>query len=165
MNTFRHSAIIRWSDLNALGIVSDAAIASYIEETRAALVRKVASTDGVSASGRSLVCLTVRQCIDYLTPVAWQESPLETSLHVTRIRSAAVELMVHVGGAERPSARATVLSVCWDTTRNRPRTLSTAQRDMLTEYLQPPTVQADPSGEPVDGSGPAHHSTGNGRTR
>lgn len=138
MKAFTHNVTIRWSDINAYGVVSDAAIASYIEETRAALVREiVVATMDHGVTDQRLIYLTVRQRIDYLAPVRWQEQSLNTSLHILRIRPAATELHVRVGNEEHPLARARIVSVCWDTVRNRPRCLTDTQRHMLTTYLRP----------------------------
>lgn len=145
MPAFTHSATIRWSDINALNIVSDAAIATYIEESRAALVRHIASaTGGVDKADGQLIYLTARQRIDYLRPVRWQEEPLFMHLHILSIRPAAAELQVRVGDADRPSAVAHVVSVCWDVPRNRPRCLTGDQRRLLETYLQPAPAATPP---------------------
>ncbi|CAM5494000.1 MULTISPECIES: acyl-CoA thioesterase [Streptomyces] len=139
MNAFLHGVTVRWSDMNAHAIVGDAAIASYIEEARGALVMKLAH-HAIPSSGSTprLAYLTLRQHIDYHRPLHWQAEPLIISLRVLRIRPSAVELHALVGCADTPFAEAHVLSACWNTTRRRPHLIDSAQRAVLTDYLTHP---------------------------
>ncbi|WP_030017626.1 acyl-CoA thioesterase [Streptomyces monomycini] len=142
MKAFLHHVTIRWSDVNAYGIVSDAAIAAYVEEARGALIRKLAGLGAERPeSAPPLVYLTVRQRIDYLLPLHWQAEPLVISLRVLRIRPSAVELNARVGCRTAPCAEARVLSACWNTARSRPHLIASAQRALLTQYLE--TTQND----------------------
>ncbi|MFH8988377.1 acyl-CoA thioesterase [Streptomyces sp. NPDC017940] len=137
MAVFTHQVTMRWSDVNAYGVASDTAIASYVEETRAALIRKVVTATTVRESADYFAYLTVRQRIDYLMPVRWQEQPLELDLRVLLIRPAATELCVRLASEGHPVAEARILSTCWDTARNRPRLLNNEQREFLSQYLVP----------------------------
>nr|WP_206506598.1 thioesterase family protein [Streptomyces chrestomyceticus] len=121
--------------MNAYAIVSDAALATYIEEARGALIRRLADlTTERHKAAPHLVYLTVRQRIDYLLPLRWQEEPLVISLRVLRIRPSAAELLARVGCDSAPCAEARVLSTCWNTARHRPHLLTSAQRALLAHY-------------------------------
>ncbi|MBT2386620.1 thioesterase family protein [Streptomyces sp. ISL-11] len=134
MGAFKHCCTLRWSDVNAYGLVGDAALAAYVEEARAALCVQVADLR-TGDPLTPLVYLTVRQHIDYLKPLRWCPEPVEVRLHVLRTRPAAVELLAEVSDNARIYARAWVLSVCWDTGRARPHLLSHAQLRMLEGFM------------------------------
>ncbi|MET9290901.1 thioesterase family protein [Streptomyces sp. NPDC003077] len=141
MKTFMYGAAMRWADMNAYGIVGDAAMVSYVEDARAAFIRHIdEATKGREdreGPGPQLVHLTLRQRIDYLKPLRWQARPLTVSLSVLRIRLAALEMLATVGPVDRPFARARVLTVCWHNSRRRPHLITPFQRDSLMEYLAP----------------------------
>ncbi|MFH8796012.1 hypothetical protein [Streptomyces sp. NPDC017941] len=82
-----------------------------------------------------LVYLTVRRRIGYLAPVRWQEQPLRLYPRLLGIRPAATEFEVRFGSQDRSPEEARILSVCWDTARERPRLLTGEQRRLLETYL------------------------------
>ncbi|MEU7135937.1 thioesterase family protein [Streptomyces sp. NPDC046261] len=130
---------MRWSDVNACGMVGDAALASCVDEARAAFCLRLADLSAAPSGRRwsDYALLTTRQHIDFLHPLRWRSEPVEVSLQVLRVRPAVTELLAEVTDAVRTYASARVTSVFWDVRRSRPYLLTPAQHRLLAEHALP----------------------------
>lgn len=128
---------IRWSDMDAYGHVNNVQYLRYLEEARVQVFRDW------FGQRRDLLdegVLVARAEIDYLLPLVFGHLPAEITMWCSRISGASYELAyeVRVQGGEEVYARAETTMVSFDLAQNRPRRLSSTEREVLQARFHAP---------------------------
>ena len=151
---------LRWSDMDAFGHVNNAVYFRYLEEARIDLTFRLGpeGEGGASFAGGSVVA---RHEIDYLRPLVHRYQPVIVETWVKRLGAASVTYAYEIrdqpdgeyadgtqtaedgagavggeSGAGRLYARATTVVVPYDLAAGRPRRLTSAERELLSAYLE-----------------------------
>lgn len=137
-------AVMRWSDMDALGHVHNGRFLEYYEAARADLVYRLLVETGDPAG----VGLVVRRHeVDYLLPLVYRPEPLAVDTWITKIGTSSVTLM-HTAGEEDGSVvygRAVTTLVAVDATTGTPVAFPEAVRAALKRYqdVDPASPDAD----------------------
>lgn len=133
MPAFRTLAVMRWSDMDALGHVHNGRFMEYYEAARAELVQRLLAETGDPAG----VGLVVRRHeVDYLVPLVYRPAPVVVDTWIAKVGTSSVTL-VHQAGEEDGSVvygRATTTLVAVDAETGASRALPTTVRAALERY-------------------------------
>ncbi|KQM83268.1 thioesterase family protein [Agromyces sp. Leaf222] len=144
---------LRWGDLDAYGHVNNARMLSLLEEARiqAFWVSESTSEHAVGAStavidatpGSSTLSLIARQEVEYLAPIPYQRLPLDIELWIGTLGGASLDVCYEVyspvGVEPRVlHTRAATTIVLVDAESERPRRITSVERDAWTPYLEAP---------------------------
>ncbi|GLY33104.1 thioesterase [Kineosporia sp. NBRC 101731] len=137
----RHRVLVplRWSDVDAYGHVNNVMFVRILEEARIAAL----GTDLLSTSRETGGALLVaRQEIEYMVPLTFRIPPVPVDIWVTRIGAADFEMGYEVldeqDGERVVYAHAETTLFAFDQWKNRPRRLSTAERERLQQWAGGP---------------------------
>jgi acyl-CoA thioester hydrolase len=135
---------MRWADLDLLGHVNNVVYVDYLQEARVDLLRHhgpaVQSGDGLVEG-----VVVVRHEVSYVAPLLFGQETVSIEVWVTEVRAASFTLAYEIfhehDGGRQVYARASTLLTPYVFATERPRRLSTAEREALEPYLE--------AGEPV----------------
>jgi acyl-CoA thioester hydrolase len=104
---FRTLAQMRWSDMDALGHVHNAAFLQYFELGRAALVFSL-----LNVPRRTDASLVVRRHeVDYLRPLIYRPEPIAVDTHLARIGTTSFTLAAQVREPDDETVYARIATV------------------------------------------------------
>lgn len=129
---------LRWSDMDAFGHVNHARTVTLLEEARAGLLFGEAARQGLGSMAEGMV--VARVVIDYHTPLVYSAGRLQVQMSVRELRAASF-LVDYVGYAATDNAAPTAsiataetLMVPYDVHTQRPRRLTSQERDFLSQW-------------------------------
>lgn len=125
----------RWSDMDSYGHVNNAKIVTLLEEARVALLFIEAANYGADMS---LGMVVAKLTVEYQAQLVFGGEPFRVEVAVTQLRSASFTLGYTIYSGRSDSAkvavRAETLMAPFDLRANRPRRLTTAERDFLATW-------------------------------
>lgn len=132
----RYECPVRWADLDLLGHVNNVTYVDYLQEGRVDFMRAL----GVRWSGVEDGMVVVRTIVDYLEPMTFHLRPVTVECWVSEIRSATFTMSYEIfddhEGEPRVHARASTVLAPFVFATQRPRRLTAAERDRLTEVWE-----------------------------
>jgi acyl-CoA thioester hydrolase len=125
---------MRWSDMDAYGIVNNVVFLRYLEEARVDFIHRMAppERDAFFAGGS----VVVRHEIDYRRRLLHRLEPVEIELWVTHLQSATVTVGYEIKDGETVCAVASTVMAPFDYTAGRPRRLTDAETGFFEAYLE-----------------------------
>ena len=143
----RTMAVMRWSDMDALGHVHNARLLEYYEAARVALVADLVRLDRPAGIG----LVVGRHEIDYRVPLVYRTEPVAVDLWVERIGTTSFTVGYTLcetdGSVVYGKAKTVIVAV--DTSTGGPIALPEKIRTALADYL------LDPASAPVGITPPA----------
>ena len=147
---------VRWSDLDAYGLVNNASMLRLLEEARIQAFWVTDESSQIEGStavlegmpGSATITLIARQEIEYLAPIPYLRAPLDVQLWLGRLGGASLEVCYEVCspiGAEPfvQFAKATSTIVLVDSETGKPRRISDEERAAWTPFTEDPIVFAN----------------------
>ncbi len=133
MARFTAQVAMRWSDMDAYGHVNNVQFLTYVEEARVEMFKSVplSGIDQVAAG-----ILVAASDIKYRKPLLHRHKPVPIDVWVLRIGAAMFTLGYEVydeGGIVYATASSTM--VPYDFEHERPRRLTTQEKDWLAEFV------------------------------
>ncbi|GAA3824424.1 thioesterase family protein [Streptomyces coacervatus] len=118
---------LRWSDMDAYGHVNNAIFLRYLEEARIDFLalRAKESEEG---------SVVARHEIDYKRQLVHRPDPVDIELWVTEIRAASFTIAYQVKDEELVYVRASTVVVPFDFETQRPRRITSEEREFLERY-------------------------------
>ena len=142
MARYVYDCPLRWSDLDAFGHVNNARFLTLYEEARVAMMFNAAKARGLTSFTDGVV--VARHEIDYLRPVDYDYGSGEGDGHgaphvrielwVNEIRNSSFSVDYELFDDGRLASRARTVLVPFDLTAGRPRRISDAEREFLTDW-------------------------------
>jgi len=124
---------LRWADMDAFGHVNNVAFLRYLEEARIDFMFRLAPGEGsASFTGGSVVA---RHEIDYLRPLVHRHEPVTIETWVTDITAASMTVRYEVKDPEVLYARAATVVVPYNLQAQRPRRITSEEKEFLEQYL------------------------------
>ncbi len=153
--TYTYQCPVRWGDMDAQGHVNNGAFVDYLQETRVDFlhagppVMRELLDSGVIVAGHQ---------VEYAAPAVYTGRPLTVELWVDSVGGSRFKLGYVIKDGEQIVVRARTTATPFDLTRNTLRRLTPAERDYLTEHLEPaePLRPVDSTKITFDGSGHLH---------
>ncbi|MGW1746519.1 acyl-CoA thioesterase [Streptomyces sp. NPDC002092] len=118
---------LRWSDMDAYGHVNNAIFLRYLEEARIDFL----SLRGKESKQGSVVA---RHEIDYKRQLVHRPDPVDIELWVTEIRAASFTVSYEVKDEDVVYVRALTVVVPFDFETQRPRRITSEEREFLEGY-------------------------------
>jgi acyl-CoA thioester hydrolase len=127
---------MRWSDMDAYGIVNNVVFLRYLEEARVDFINRMAppERDAFFAGGS----VVVRHQIDYKQRLVHRLEPVEIELWVTALEAATVTVDYEVKDDDTVYAVASTVMAPFNYARGRPRRLSDAETRFFEAYVEEP---------------------------
>lgn len=135
VGAFVAEVALRWSDMDAFGHVNHARTVTLLEEARASLLFEEGERRGLVGMSEGMV--VARVVIDYHLPLAYSSGSVQVRMSVRDLRAASflIDYSMYAGEASSAAvATAETLMVPYDLTAQRPRRLSRAEREFLSEW-------------------------------
>ncbi|MFY4723367.1 acyl-CoA thioesterase [Streptomyces sp. LaBMicrA B280] len=120
---------LRWSDMDAYGHVNNAVFIRYLEEAR---INFLFRPDKEFRQGS----VVARHEIDYKRQLVHRHHPVDIELWVTEIRAASFTITYEVKDADEVYVRASTVVVPFDFEAQRPRRITSEEREFLQQYLE-----------------------------
>ncbi|BBC95950.1 acyl-CoA thioesterase [Streptomyces griseofuscus] len=120
---------LRWSDMDAYGHVNNAVFVRYLEEAR---INFLFRPDKEFQQGS----VVARHEIDYKRQLVHRHHPVDIELWITEIRAASFTIAYEVKDADVVYVRASTVVVPFDFEAQRPRRITSEEREFLQEYLE-----------------------------
>ncbi|RRQ79336.1 thioesterase [Streptomyces griseofuscus] len=120
---------LRWSDMDAYGHVNNAVFVRYLEEAR---INFLFRPDKEFQQGS----VVARHEIDYKRQLVHRHHPVDIELWITEIRAASFTMAYEVKDADVVYVRASTVVVPFDFEAQRPRRITSEEREFLQEYLE-----------------------------
>ncbi|MGW0333889.1 acyl-CoA thioesterase [Streptomyces sp. NPDC003011] len=118
---------LRWADMDAYGHVNNVVFLRYLEEARIDFLFR---PDKDFQQGS----VVARHEIDYKRQLVHRHAPVDIELWVTQIRAASFTLSYEVKDPDQVYVQASTVIVPFDFEAQRPRRLTTEEREFLEEY-------------------------------
>ncbi|MEU9211746.1 thioesterase family protein [Streptomyces sp. NPDC048415] len=118
---------LRWADMDAYGHVNNVVFLRYLEEARIDFLFR---PDKDFKQGS----VVARHEIDYKRQLVHRHAPVDVELWITEIRAASFTITYEVKDPEQVYVRASTVIVPFDFEAQRPRRLTTEEREFLAEY-------------------------------
>ncbi|MER6422291.1 thioesterase family protein [Streptomyces sp. NPDC001137] len=118
---------LRWSDMDAYGHVNNAIFLRYLEEARIDFL----SLRGKESKQGSVVA---RHEIDYKRQLVHRPDPVDIELWITEIRAASFTVTYEVKDEDLVYVRASTVVVPFDFETQRPRRITSEEREFLEGY-------------------------------
>jgi acyl-CoA thioester hydrolase len=115
---------MRWSDMDAYRHVNNTAYLAYLEQARVAMF--FFRNDGFNAG-----TVISRHEIDYIRPIVYHPQPLRVEVWIEKVGGAQFTVRYEVFNRDELSARASTTCVTFDFTTDRPRRLTSEEREIL----------------------------------
>ncbi len=122
--------------MDAFGHVNNVVFLRYLEEARIDFMWRLAREVGSGADGEPFTggSVVARHEIDYLKPLVHRHEPVTIEIWVTKIGAVSATFGYEVLDGETRFVRASTVIVPFDLERQRPRRLTSAEREMLEQY-------------------------------
>ncbi|WP_256638333.1 acyl-CoA thioesterase [Streptomyces murinus] len=120
---------LRWSDMDAYGHVNNVVFMRYLEEAR---INFLFRPDKDFQQGS----VVARHEIDYKRQLVHRHHPVDIELWITEIRAASFTIAYEVKDADEVYVRASTVVVPFDFEAQRPRRITSEEREFLQEYLE-----------------------------
>ncbi|MEU6460742.1 thioesterase family protein [Streptomyces sp. NPDC046976] len=120
---------LRWSDMDAYGHVNNVVFMRYLEEAR---INFLFRPDKDFQQGS----VVARHEIDYKRQLVHRHHPVDIELWITEIRAASFTITYEVKDADVVYVRASTVVVPFDFEAQRPRRITSEEREFLQEYLE-----------------------------
>ncbi|MFE3854916.1 acyl-CoA thioesterase [Streptomyces griseorubiginosus] len=118
---------LRWADMDAYGHVNNVVFLRYLEEARIDFLFRP-EKDFKQGS------VVARHEIDYKRQLVHRHAPVDIELWVTEIRAASFTIAYEVKDGDEVYVRASTVIVPFDFAAQRPRRITTEEREFLEEY-------------------------------
>ncbi|MCD7440003.1 MULTISPECIES: thioesterase family protein [Streptomyces] len=118
---------LRWADMDAYGHVNNVVFLRYLEEARIDFLFR---PDKDFKQGS----VVARHEIDYKRQLVHRHRPVDIELWVTQIRAASFTISYEVKDGDEIYVRASTVIVPFDFEAQRPRRITSEERDFLEEY-------------------------------
>ncbi|MER6672983.1 thioesterase family protein [Streptomyces sp. NPDC000983] len=118
---------LRWADMDAYGHVNNVVFLRYLEEARIDFLFR---PDKDFQQGS----VVARHEIDYKRQLVHRHRPVDIELWVTEIRAASFTITYEVKDADLVYVRASTVIVPFDFEAQRPRRITSEEREFLREY-------------------------------
>ncbi|MFK4100241.1 acyl-CoA thioesterase [Streptomyces sp. NPDC019531] len=118
---------LRWSDMDAYGHVNNAVFIRYLEEARIDFLFRP-EKDFKQGS------VVARHEIDYKRQLVHRHHPVDIELWVSQIRAASFTITYEVKDDDLVYVRASTVVVPFDFEAQRPRRITSEEREFLEEY-------------------------------
>ncbi len=138
MPRFTARVAMRWSDMDAYGHVNNVQFLTYVEEARVEMFQAVPPLSGEEhrVDQISAGILVASSDITYVKPLMHRHAPVPIDVWVTKIGAAHFALAYEVHDDDGTVyARARSVMVPYDFENERPRRLTSAEKEWLTVYL------------------------------
>ncbi len=150
MSAFSTDVAVRWSDMDVFGHVNTARVVTLLEEARTGLLFGEGARGGAGslADGVVVVELVVR----YRQPLVYSAAPVRVRLWVSELRASSFSLNYTVTAADGTAADGDAVTArtqlaAYDMAAQRPRRLTTGEREFLAAFrLTQPVQQGDDGG-------------------
>ncbi|WP_327230360.1 thioesterase family protein [Streptomyces murinus] len=120
---------LRWSDMDAYGHVNNVIFMRYLEEAR---INFLFRPDKDFQQGS----VVARHEIDYKRQLVHRHHPVDIELWITEIRAASFTIAYEVKDADEVYVRASTVVVPFDFEAQRPRRITSEEREFLQQYLE-----------------------------
>ncbi|QYX79993.1 acyl-CoA thioesterase [Streptomyces akebiae] len=118
---------LRWADMDAYGHVNNVVFLRYLEEARIDFLFRP-EKDFKQGS------VVARHEIDYKRQLVHRHQPVDIELWVTEIRAASFTITYEVKDPDQVYVRASTVIVPFDFSTQRPRRITSEEREFLEEY-------------------------------
>ncbi|MBD9702811.1 acyl-CoA thioesterase [Streptomyces caniscabiei] len=118
---------LRWADMDAYGHVNNVVFLRYLEEARIDFLFRP-EKDFKQGS------VVARHEIDYKRQLVHRHQPVDVELWVTEIRAASFTITYEVKDPDQVYVRASTVIVPFDFATQRPRRITSEEREFLEEY-------------------------------
>ncbi|BBC36297.1 Thioesterase [Streptomyces graminofaciens] len=118
---------LRWADMDAYGHVNNVVFLRYLEEARIDFLFRP-EKDFKQGS------VVARHEIDYKRQLVHRHQPVDIELWVTQIRAASFTIAYEVKDPDQVYVRASTVIVPFDFATQRPRRITSEERQFLEEY-------------------------------
>ncbi|WP_200305039.1 acyl-CoA thioesterase [Streptomyces adelaidensis] len=118
---------LRWADMDAYGHVNNVVFLRYLEEARIDFLFRP-EKDFKQGS------VVARHEIDYKRQLVHRHQPVDIELWVTEIRAASFTITYEVKDPDQVYVRASTVIVPFDFATQRPRRITSDEREFLEEY-------------------------------
>ncbi|MGV9789804.1 acyl-CoA thioesterase [Streptomyces sp. NPDC004673] len=118
---------LRWADMDAYGHVNNVVFLRYLEEARIDFLFR---PDKDFQQGS----VVARHEIDYKRQLVHRHHPVDIELWITEIRAASFTITYEVKDADTVYVTASTVVVPFDFEAQRPRRITSAEREFLREY-------------------------------
>jgi acyl-CoA thioester hydrolase len=135
-----HLCPLRWADMDSFGHVNNVVYLRYLEQARVEWMFTTAKLAGVAEF--SLGTVVARHEIEYKRPLVYRPEPVRVETWVTRIRHSSFTVAYEVKDEHWVYAVAETVLVPYDLNAERPRRITTEERDYLTPYLAEAALKA-----------------------
>ncbi|MET7676309.1 acyl-CoA thioesterase [Streptomyces seoulensis] len=125
---------LRWADMDAYGHVNNVVFLRYLEEARIDFLFR---PDKDFQQGS----VVARHEIDYKRQLVHRHHPVDVELWITEIRAASFTITYEVKDADTVYVRASTVVVPFDFEAQRPRRITTEEREFLQEYRDEPAEE------------------------
>lgn len=133
MGSYVAEVALRWSDMDAFGHVNHARTVTLLEEARAELLFVEASKQGLHGMADGMVVAKV--LIDYHAPLSYSDRSLQVHMTVRDVRAASFVIDYTACSSDAASvATAETVMVPYDLRAARPRRLTDAEREFLSDW-------------------------------
>lgn len=150
----RHRVLtpLRWSDMDAYGHVNNVQYLRLIEDARVVAFAAKSGDDSSplgdgSGSALDTALLVGRAEVEYLEPLVYRPAPVAIDMWITRFGGASFDLGYEVlddagTGEDEPViyARAETTMVVYDLAGHRPRRITLAEREHLSDWVDEPVT-------------------------
>jgi acyl-CoA thioester hydrolase len=126
---------MRWSDMDAYRHINNTAYLAYLEQARVAMFFDRARD---IENGFSSGTVIARHEITYHRPVVYHPEPLRLELWIDEVRGASFTVHYDVFDGDVLAARAATNVVTFNFAINRPRRLTSEERDVLAGFADEP---------------------------
>ncbi|MFC8270091.1 acyl-CoA thioesterase [Streptomyces cinereoruber] len=127
---------IRWSDMDAYGVVNNVSLLRYLEEARVDFIFRMGPTRGDAFfRGGSVV---VEHRIRYLNQLVHRHEPVDIEMWVSDLKSATVTVDYLIKDGEKTYAAASTVMAAFNYEKGRPRRISEAEHAFFEKYLGGP---------------------------
>lgn len=120
---------VRFSDVDTFGHVNNVKYFEYLQESRIALVSKLAA--GLAEADRTTDMVIAQADLDYRSPLLFRPEPYDVWTGVTRVGRTSFTLATEICDADVVHARARAAMVFWDSAREAAAPPSAAFREQL----------------------------------
>jgi acyl-CoA thioester hydrolase len=128
--SFETTVDVRYSDIDAMGHVNNAAYATYFEQARMDYFEHLLDTD-LSQEGAVLATIS----IDYERPIELQHAPVSVAIDVPRVGTSSIPMTYEVTRADGElAATGETVQVAFDRETERPYPLPDAWREAIVEF-------------------------------
>lgn len=132
MGEYRTRVTVRWSDMDAFGVVNNVQYLRYLEQARVDLLFGHARTAGLTELAGGIVVARVE--VDYRAPMRWSPEGVEVVLWADEVGGASFTLAYEIRDEATVYAQARTVMVAYDFGAGRPRKLLDKEREFLGGY-------------------------------